>query len=148
MATGSSLTQIYSRSQTESRFNLWYHEGRIHVRRYAGEHCLPECAIEGYIGLTPGVMVWGVISYHERSNLLRIEGNLNSNSPFKLLVIIIIKGRQHRTSVRDHEVIKSTVLTKVRGRDGSLVVMLTNWRVEGPSSGVNEGPPCRGGLST
>ncbi|GFU76613.1 hypothetical protein TNCV_1272621 [Trichonephila clavipes] len=24
-------------------------------------------------------MVWGVISYHGRSNLLRIEGNLNSN---------------------------------------------------------------------
>ncbi|PRD31644.1 UNVERIFIED_CONTAM: hypothetical protein NCL1_22998 [Trichonephila clavipes] len=24
-------------------------------------------------------MVWGVVSYHGRSNLLRIEGNLNSN---------------------------------------------------------------------
>ncbi|GFW30957.1 hypothetical protein TNCV_2940571 [Trichonephila clavipes] len=31
-------------------------------------------------GLTPGVMVWGAISYHERSNLLRIESNLNNNS--------------------------------------------------------------------
>ncbi|GFW66609.1 transposable element Tc1 transposase [Trichonephila clavipes] len=26
-------------------------------------------------------MVWGAISYHGQSNLLRIEGNLNSNSP-------------------------------------------------------------------
>ncbi|GFV42761.1 transposable element Tcb2 transposase [Trichonephila clavipes] len=26
----------------ESRFNLWDHDGRIHVRRYTGEHCLPE----------------------------------------------------------------------------------------------------------
>ncbi|GFU75170.1 hypothetical protein TNCV_2056131 [Trichonephila clavipes] len=30
-------------------------------------------------GLKPGVMVWGAISYHGRYNLLRIEGNLNSN---------------------------------------------------------------------
>ncbi|GFV37644.1 hypothetical protein TNCV_1901761, partial [Trichonephila clavipes] len=28
---------------------------------------------------TPGGMVWGAISYHEGSNLLPIEGNLNSN---------------------------------------------------------------------
>ncbi|PRD27150.1 UNVERIFIED_CONTAM: hypothetical protein NCL1_36157 [Trichonephila clavipes] len=27
----------------ESRFNLGNHDGRIRVRRYAGEHCLPEC---------------------------------------------------------------------------------------------------------
>ncbi|PRD34954.1 UNVERIFIED_CONTAM: Transposable element Tcb2 transposase [Trichonephila clavipes] len=27
----------------ELRFNLWDHDGRILVRRYAGEHCLPEC---------------------------------------------------------------------------------------------------------
>ncbi|GFT70822.1 transposable element Tcb1 transposase [Trichonephila clavipes] len=63
----------------ESRHNLWDHEGCIHVRRYAGERCLPECVIERHSGLTPGVMVWGVISYHGRSNLLRIEDNLNSN---------------------------------------------------------------------
>ncbi|GFY00585.1 transposable element Tcb1 transposase [Trichonephila clavipes] len=63
----------------ESRFNLWDHDGRIHVRRSAGERCLPECVIERHSGLTPGVMVWDVISYHGRSNLLRIEGNLNSS---------------------------------------------------------------------
>ncbi|GFX24817.1 transposable element Tcb2 transposase [Trichonephila clavipes] len=26
----------------ESRFNLWYHDGRIRVRRYAGERHIPE----------------------------------------------------------------------------------------------------------
>ncbi|GFV56368.1 transposable element Tc1 transposase [Trichonephila clavipes] len=26
----------------ESRFNLWDHDGRIRIRRYAGERCLPE----------------------------------------------------------------------------------------------------------
>lgn len=63
----------------ESRFNLWTHDGRVRVRRYAGQRCLPECIIERHSGRTPGVMVWGAISYHGRSNLLRIEGNLNSN---------------------------------------------------------------------
>ncbi|GFT27951.1 hypothetical protein TNCV_643751 [Trichonephila clavipes] len=32
------------------------HHGRIRVRRYAGERCLPECAIERHSGLIPGVM--------------------------------------------------------------------------------------------
>ncbi|GFX46406.1 transposable element Tc1 transposase [Trichonephila clavipes] len=63
----------------ESRFNLWDHDGRIRVRRCAGERCLSECVIEQHSALTPGVMVWGAISYHGRSNLRQIEGNLNSN---------------------------------------------------------------------
>ncbi|GFV86511.1 transposable element Tc1 transposase [Trichonephila clavipes] len=46
----------------------------IRVRRYAGERCLPECVFKRHSGLTPGVMVWGAISYHGRPNLLRIEG--------------------------------------------------------------------------
>ncbi|GFX22646.1 transposable element Tc1 transposase [Trichonephila clavipes] len=58
----------------ESRFNLWDHDGRIRVRRYAGERCLPESGVERHNGLTPGATVWGAISYHGRSNLLRIKG--------------------------------------------------------------------------
>ncbi|GFW92481.1 transposable element Tc1 transposase [Trichonephila clavipes] len=54
-------------------FNLWAHDGRIRVRRYAGERCLLQCIIERRSGLTPGVMVWGAISYRERFNLLRIK---------------------------------------------------------------------------
>ncbi|GFS68140.1 uncharacterized protein TNCV_438971 [Trichonephila clavipes] len=49
----------------ESCFNLCNHDDRVRVRRYAGERYLPECAIERHSGLTPGVMVWGAISYHE-----------------------------------------------------------------------------------
>ncbi|GFX48066.1 uncharacterized protein TNCV_4114011 [Trichonephila clavipes] len=55
------------------------HDGRLRVRRCAGEHCLPEYAIKRHSGLTPGVMVWGAISYHGRSNLQRIKDNINSN---------------------------------------------------------------------
>ncbi|GFV72138.1 transposable element Tc1 transposase [Trichonephila clavipes] len=62
----------------ESRFNLGDHDG--HIR--AGERCLPENVNERHSGLTPGVMVWGVIWYHGLSNLLRIERNLSSNRRF------------------------------------------------------------------
>ncbi|GFU59708.1 transposable element Tcb2 transposase [Trichonephila clavipes] len=41
--------------------------------------CLPEFVIQRHSGLTPRVMVWDAISYYGRSNLLRIEDNLNSN---------------------------------------------------------------------
>ncbi|GFV02434.1 transposable element Tc1 transposase [Trichonephila clavipes] len=73
----------------KSCFNLWDYDGHSRVRRYAGERCLPECVIkrvlghyvviERHSGLTSGVMIWGAILYHGRSNLLRIERNLNSN---------------------------------------------------------------------
>ncbi|PRD23951.1 UNVERIFIED_CONTAM: hypothetical protein NCL1_45028 [Trichonephila clavipes] len=53
------------------------------LRRYDGEHSLPECVIERHSDLTPGVMVWNAISYHGRFNLPRIEDNLNSNSDTK-----------------------------------------------------------------
>ncbi|GFT70255.1 transposable element Tc1 transposase [Trichonephila clavipes] len=52
-----SLTHAAPWIAYESRFNLWDHDGRIHVRRYAGERCIPECVIERHSGLTPGVML-------------------------------------------------------------------------------------------
>lgn len=63
----------------ESRFNLQHHDGRIRVRRHRGERDLPECILQRHSGQTPGVMVWGAISYHGRSRLIRIDGNLNSD---------------------------------------------------------------------
>ncbi|GFS72714.1 transposable element Tc1 transposase [Trichonephila clavipes] len=73
------LTAHWPNDTDESRFNLWDHDGRILVRRYAGERYLPDCVIEQHSGLTHGVKACGVISYHGRSNLLGIEGNLNSD---------------------------------------------------------------------
>ncbi|GFY22068.1 transposable element Tcb2 transposase [Trichonephila clavipes] len=57
---------------------ICHHDGRIRVRRYAGERHIPECIIEHHSGRTTGVMVWGAIAYHGRLQLLRIVGNLNS----------------------------------------------------------------------
>ncbi|GFU90251.1 hypothetical protein TNCV_3874551 [Trichonephila clavipes] len=62
----------------DSRFKLGDYDGRIRVRCYAGERCLPDCGVERLNGLIPEIMVWGTISYHEQSSLLRIESNLNS----------------------------------------------------------------------
>ncbi|GFV48581.1 transposable element Tcb2 transposase [Trichonephila clavipes] len=61
----------------EFRFSLWHHDGRIRVRRYDGERHIPECIIERHSKRTSGVMVWGVIAYHERSQLLQIVGPFN-----------------------------------------------------------------------
>ncbi|GFW00433.1 transposable element Tc1 transposase [Trichonephila clavipes] len=55
------------------------YDGRFRDRSYADECYLPECVISRHSSITARVMVWGVISYHGQSNLLRIEGNLNSN---------------------------------------------------------------------
>ncbi|GFW42555.1 hypothetical protein TNCV_4257491 [Trichonephila clavipes] len=55
------------------------HDGRIHVRHFAGNRCLPEYVIEQHRGIAPTVMVWGAMSYHGQSNWLQIEGNLNIN---------------------------------------------------------------------
>ena len=63
----------------ESRFNLFDYDDRVHVERYADQRYIPECVIEQHSGQTAGVMVWGVISYHVRSNFLQIKSNLNSN---------------------------------------------------------------------
>ncbi|GFW83604.1 transposable element Tcb1 transposase [Trichonephila clavipes] len=46
--------------------------------RYACERHIPECNIERHSRRTPGVMFWGAIAYHGRSQLQRIVGNLNS----------------------------------------------------------------------
>ncbi|GFU38279.1 transposable element Tc1 transposase [Trichonephila clavipes] len=40
----------------KSRLNLWNHDGRIRVRRYVSERCLPQRIIGRYSGRTPGAV--------------------------------------------------------------------------------------------
>ena len=63
----------------ESRFNMSYNDGRIRVRRYAGERNLRARIFQRRRGSRSSVMVWDEIGYNMRSRLLRIEGNLDSN---------------------------------------------------------------------
>ncbi|GFU86949.1 hypothetical protein TNCV_3442191 [Trichonephila clavipes] len=60
--------------------------------RYVGERCLPDNVIEPYSDLTLGVKVWGAISHHGLTNLLRIEGNLNSNRTFMASSDVVQSG--------------------------------------------------------
>ena len=41
----------------ESRFNMSYNDGRIHVRRYAGERNLSACILQWHRGPTTSIMV-------------------------------------------------------------------------------------------
>ncbi|GFW41520.1 uncharacterized protein TNCV_4034371 [Trichonephila clavipes] len=75
------LTDLWSTTTSVLMSASSIRRSHIHVRRYAVERYLQGCVSERHSGLTPEVMVWGVVSYHGRSNLLRIECNLNSNSP-------------------------------------------------------------------
>ncbi|GFU36789.1 transposable element Tc1 transposase [Trichonephila clavipes] len=52
MLASSMRRRLLHRGLHESSFNLWDLDGRIHVRRYVGERCLPECVIERHSGLT------------------------------------------------------------------------------------------------
>ncbi|GFV52053.1 transposable element Tc1 transposase [Trichonephila clavipes] len=63
----------------------WTDEGRTARKSGSGPRNVTSvrddrrlCIIERHSGRTPGVMVWGAIAYHGRSQLLRIVGNLNS----------------------------------------------------------------------
>ena len=73
------LSKLIGTFSNEWCFSLWDHDDRIHVWCYSNQCCFPECIIEWHSGWTPRILVWGVIFILWRSNLLRIEGNLNSN---------------------------------------------------------------------
>ena len=62
----------------ESRFIINYHDSRIKVHRLKHERFLKSCMLEFNKGRQPSVMVLGVISRRNKSRLLRINGNLNS----------------------------------------------------------------------
>lgn len=62
----------------ESRFCLGANDGRTRVWRRAGERRNQECIRQRHTGPTPGIMVWGAISYTGRTPLVIVEGTLNS----------------------------------------------------------------------
>ncbi|GFV50826.1 transposable element Tcb2 transposase [Trichonephila clavipes] len=93
-----STRQLAARSSPatdESRFSLWNHNGRIRVRRYAGERCHPDYVIERHSGLTPGVKAWNAISYHGLTNLLRIERKQDNARPRVAKTVRDFSSSQH-----------------------------------------------------
>ncbi|GBM95972.1 hypothetical protein AVEN_7268-1 [Araneus ventricosus] len=79
----------------ESRFCLGASDGRVLIRRRPGERLQPNCLRPRHTGPTPGVMVWGAISYDSRSTLVVIPNTLNANLYVSLViqpVVLPFKG--------------------------------------------------------
>lgn len=70
----------------ESRFCLGASDGRVLVRRRPGERLQPNCLRPRHTGPTPGVMVWGAISYDSRSTLVVIPNTLTANLYVSLVI--------------------------------------------------------------
>ena len=62
----------------ESRFCLSASDGLTHVRRGPGERHLPECTRQRHTGPTSGFIVWEAISYNSLSDLVFLQGKVNS----------------------------------------------------------------------
>ena len=62
----------------ESRFNLSHHDGRIRVFRRRGERFADNCLIERDRFGGGSVMVWVGIMGRRKTNLIVVQGNLNS----------------------------------------------------------------------
>jgi hypothetical protein len=62
----------------ESRFNLKFADGRIRVWRQKGEQFHQRCVMQKDRFGGGSLMVWGGIHYHEKTDLVIIRGNLNS----------------------------------------------------------------------
>lgn len=70
----------------ESRFCLGRSDSRVLVRRRPGERLLATCLRPRHTGPTPGVMVWGAISYDSRSTLVVIPRTLTANLYVSLVI--------------------------------------------------------------
>ncbi|GBM94183.1 hypothetical protein AVEN_100403-1 [Araneus ventricosus] len=70
----------------ESRFCHGASDGRMLVRRRPGERLQPTCLRPRHTGPTPGVMVWGEISYDSRRTLVVIPRTMTANLYVSLVI--------------------------------------------------------------
>ena len=74
----------------ESRFCLGASDGRVLVTRKLGERLKPNCLRPRHAGPTPGVMVWGAISYDSRSTHVVIPNTSTVNLYVSLIIQPVI----------------------------------------------------------
>ena len=69
----------------ESKFNLFGSDGRVYVRRRAGEEFLPECINQTVKFGGGSVMMWGCISCDGVGPLMKVVGRMNAADYIKML---------------------------------------------------------------
>ena len=118
----------------ESRFNMSYNDGRICVRRYAGERNLRTCILQRHRRPTPSIIVWGAIGYNMQSRLLRIEGNLNSNHYSREVLQPEVLPFLHATphAIFQHDNVRSHVARIVQAFLQRRRVSLLSWPTRSP----------------
>ncbi|GFU68897.1 transposable element Tcb1 transposase [Trichonephila clavipes] len=74
------LTQHHRQKRLQwcNQQRTWHQDGRIRVWQHRVKCTLAAYIRHHHISSSPGVMVWGAISYTSRSPLIRIDGTLNS----------------------------------------------------------------------
>ncbi|GFV60542.1 transposable element Tc1 transposase [Trichonephila clavipes] len=100
----------------ESSFCLVATDGRLLVRRRGGVHLQPNCVRPGHTEPTPGVMVWGAISYDSRSTPVVIPNTLPLNLHVRLIIqpiaLPFIKSIQVEVFQQENTRSYSTLLTQ------------------------------------
>lgn len=64
----------------ESRFTLYIRDGRVRVRRSAGERLIDACIVQHHGNRVPSVSIWGAIHFGGKSQLVFIDGTLDQFS--------------------------------------------------------------------
>lgn len=62
----------------ETKIELKYHHGRMHVWRKTGEHLTYECANPTFKCQTRGIMIWGCMTATGVGKIYMLEGTINS----------------------------------------------------------------------
>ena len=74
----------------ESRFLLHRNDGRVYVRRMAGEEFMEDCVQPTVEHGGGGIMVWGCINAKGVGFLTKVEGRLNGEGYINILKNVLI----------------------------------------------------------
>ncbi len=69
----------------ESRFNLGFNDGRVHLWRQNGQAMEPENIAQVCRQGSCSVMLWGCITYEGVGELVVVDGNLNAEGYIQIL---------------------------------------------------------------
>lgn len=84
----------------ESKFNIFFADGRLRVWRRDGERFSDKCVLESNRFGGGGVLVWAGISTHHRTELVVVEGTLTAQSYVDILRQQVVPMFQNNQDLR------------------------------------------------